>query len=69
MSKKINSIQLISSKVILNNLTTEIFDMLCEEEKLKIISSMCENISCQISFYYSHNLEDWDIFANKFLQK
>ncbi len=59
-----NEIKVLPSKVILPNGDIVTLDELKKDDKEKIQSCICKNISDQISNYYSSRQKEWENFIS-----
>lgn len=59
-----NEIKVLPSKVILSNGSIVTLDELKKNDKEKVQSCICKNISNQISNYYSSRQEEWENFIS-----
>ncbi len=62
--KSKNNLILLPSKVILPDGTVISIDELDENERKKMMSSICKNLSKQISNYYSSQQDEWKNFLS-----
>lgn len=62
--KKSNDLKILPSKVILSDGNIVLLDELKESKKIEIQSRICENVSKQISNYYSSRREEWENFIS-----
>ena len=63
MKKNVN-LKVLPSKVILSSGDIVELDKLKEKERSEIQSCICQNISKQISYYYSSKKEEWENFIS-----
>ena len=62
--KKSNDLKILPSKVILSDGNIVLLDELKKNKKIEIQSRICENVSKQISNYYSSRREEWENFIS-----
>lgn len=63
-----SELKLLPSKVILPDGSIVELDSMAEKEKLRIRSSMCRNISNQISNYYCSRDREWENFISVMME-